>query len=148
MKTFTTTLVLLASLSTASVAAEDWITRESASSVDATADRLVEAVEGAGATLFARVDHAAGAQSVGQELPPTTLVIFGNPKVGTAIMQADPRAGLDLPMRVLVWQEDGRTMIGYEDPEALKARYAIEGADPSFATMAAALEKLTTVAAE
>ena len=130
------------------VAAQDWITRESSASVAETADRLVSAAEGAGARVFARVDHAAGAQAVGEELPPTTLVIFGNPKIGTPILQADRRTGLDLPLRVLIWEEDGTTMLGYEDPDALKGRYAVEGADEAFEAMKGALENLTTAATQ
>nr|HMQ58321.1 DUF302 domain-containing protein [Rhizobiaceae bacterium] len=114
----------------------------------ATADKVVAAVEKAGATVFARVDHAAGAKAVGAELPATTMVIFGNPKLGTPIIAADRRAGLDLPIRVLIWDDGGKTMIGYEAPAELKARYAIEGADASFDAMAGALDKLTGAAAQ
>jgi uncharacterized protein (DUF302 family) len=135
-------------LSVAQADASEWITRESSVSVTETADRLVSAAEGAGATVFARVDHAAGAEAVGEELAPTTLVIFGNPQIGTPILQADRRAGLDLPLRVLIWEEDGVTMLGYEDPDALRERYAIEGADEAFEAMAGALENLTTAATQ
>ncbi len=138
----------LAAFSASNSAAADWITRESPASVAETADRLVAAAEGAGATVFARVDHAAGAQAVGEELPPTTLVIFGNPRIGTPIIKSDRRAGLDLPLRVLIWEEDGETRLGYEDPEALKDRYSVEGADGAFDAMKGALENLTTKATQ
>ena len=128
-------------------AADPWIVRDSSHSVSQTADRLAAAVEAAGAKVFATVDHAAGAKAVGDELAPTVLVIFGNPKIGTPIIKADRRAGLDLPLRVLIWEEDGATRVGYEDPENLKARYGIE-ADESFAAMKNALEKLTTAASQ
>ncbi len=141
-------IIALSAAQAVSQASAEWITRESPASVTETADRLVAAAEGAGATVFARVDHAAGAQAVGEELPPTTLVIFGNPKIGTPILQADRRAGLHLPLRVLIWEEDGATMLGYEDPDALKDRYAIEGADAAFEAMRGALEKLTTAATQ
>jgi uncharacterized protein (DUF302 family) len=127
-------------------AADGWITRESPASVSETADRLVAAAEGAGAIVFARVDHAAGAAAVGEELAPTTLVIFGNPRIGTPIIQANRRTGLDLPLRVLIWEEAGATMLGYEDPDRLKDRYSVEGADDEFAAMRGALENLTTAA--
>ncbi len=129
-------------------AAETWITLKSPHSVADTADKLVAAVEGAGAKVFARVDHAAGAKAVGAELEPTVLVIFGNPKVGTPIIKADRRAGLELPIRVLIWEENGATTIGYDDPRNLKAKYSIDGADDSFAAMAGALKKLTEAAAQ
>ncbi len=134
--------------SAAQALSAEWITRESSASVTETANRLVAAAEGAGATVFARVDHAAGAEAVGEELPPTTLVIFGNPRLGTPILQADRRAGLDLPLRVLIWEEDGATMLGYEDPDGLKDRYAVEGADEAFEAMRGALENLTMAATQ
>jgi uncharacterized protein (DUF302 family) len=129
-------------------AADPWIVRDSSHSVSQTADRLAAAVEAAGAKVFATVDHAAGAKAVGDELAPTVLVIFGNPKIGTPIIKADRRAGLDLPLRLLIWEEGGATRVGYEDPETLKSRYGIEGADESFAAMKNALEKLTTAASQ
>lgn len=112
-----------------------------------TVDKLTAAIEKAGSKVFAVVDHAAGAKSVGAELEPTVLVIFGNPKVGTPVIQADRRAGLDLPARVLVWEEGGETKIGYQDPQALKAAYGGEGAAASLDKLSAALQKLTAAAA-
>lgn len=128
--------------------AENWIIKDSAHDVSTTADKLVAAVEAAGVKVFARVDHAAGARSIGAELAPMTLVMFGNPKLGTPILQAAPQAGLDLPIRVLVWDEDGATKIGYVDPQDLKARYSIKTADKSFQMMAGALSKLTDAASQ
>jgi uncharacterized protein (DUF302 family) len=87
---------------------------------------LQEALDARDVRLFAAIDHAVGARSVGLELPDEVLLIFGNPAVGTALMQVDPRAGLDLPLRMLVWSQDGTTRIGYDDPVELAARYAIE----------------------
>jgi uncharacterized protein (DUF302 family) len=127
--------------------AEDWMVKESASSVSETADKLVAAVENAGAKVFARVDHAAGAQSIGEEMAGMTMVMFGNPKMGTPILKAAPKAGLDLPIRVLIWDDGGTTMIGYLDPVSLKARYEVEGADGAFDAMGKALDKLTGAAA-
>lgn len=127
-------------------AEEGWIIKSSAGTVEETANKLVSAAEQEGATVFARVDHAAGAESIGEKLNGMTMVMVGNPKIGTPIMQAAPRAGLDLPNRVLIWEENGRTRIGYLDPLELKKRYDVEGADPAFDTMAAALGKLTDAA--
>lgn len=135
-------------LPVAQASAAEWITRESSASVTETADRLVSAAEGAGATVFKRIDHAAGAQAVGEDMPPTTLVIFGNPRIGTPILQANRKAGLDLPLRVLIWEEDGETMLGYEDPDTLKDRHQVEGADEALEAMRDALEKLTTAATQ
>lgn len=129
-------------------AREGWIIKDSPASVEKTADQLETAIENAGATVFARVDHAGGAKSIDAELTDMTLVIFGNPKIGTPILQAEPHAGLDLPIRVLIWSDEGQTKIGYLDPAALQARYSVEGADQSFAMMKGALEKLTAAAAQ
>src|SRR5262249_37421464 len=81
-----------------------------------------------GITVFARVDHAAGAKSVGLALRPTTLVIFGNPAAGTPLMQAAQTAGIDLPLKTLVWQDaDGSVKVTYNDPAWIAARHALGG---------------------
>ena len=134
-------------LNTAQAGSDNLIIKTSPHSVADTAARFVAAVKGAGATVFAVVDHAKGARSVGMDLAPAIVVIFGNPKLGTPPMQANPQIGLDLPLKVLFWDKDGATMVGYLDPEALKARYDIQGADKTFQTMAGALKKLTDKAA-
>lgn len=128
--------------------ADNWIIKDSVSDVATTADKLVAAAEGAGAKVFARVDHAAGAASVDAALAPMTLVMFGNPKMGTPILQNAPQAGLDLPIRVLIWEDNGATKIGYLDPADFKARYNVEGADQSFEMMTGALGKLTDAASQ
>ncbi|WP_458071752.1 DUF302 domain-containing protein [Rhodanobacter sp. BL-MT-08] len=84
----------------------DQIEITSHASFDATLDRLIEAMARSGMTLFARVDHAAGALAVGTPMPPTTLLIYGSPAGGTPVMLAAPLAALDLPLRVLVREND------------------------------------------
>ncbi|MEP3265045.1 MAG: DUF302 domain-containing protein [Hyphomicrobiales bacterium] len=128
--------------------ADDIITKTSPHSVEKTVAQFTAAVEGAGAKVFAVIDHAAGAKSVDAELAPATLVVFGNPKIGTPVMQANIRAGLDLPLRVLVFEEAGKTTIAYLDPAKMKARYDISGADEVFAKITGALNKLTDAAAK
>ena len=111
--------------------------------VEETADRLSKAIEAKGIKVAARFDHAAGAKAAGLELPPTVVIMFGNPKLGTPLMQADPRIGLDLPMKVLVWQDKaGKVWLGYTPPSTLQARYGITGDGPveGLKTMAGALE--------
>ncbi|MEM7303700.1 MAG: DUF302 domain-containing protein [Pseudomonadota bacterium] len=127
---------------------DGWIVRDSVYSVQDTADKLVAIIDAAPPTLFARIDHAAGAANAGLDLPDAIMIMFGAPAIGTPIMQANIRAGLDLPIRVLIWDEAGQTKIGYLDPLELKARYGIEGADHAFEGMAGALTKFTTGAAE
>ncbi len=83
-------------------------------SFDATLDRLAKAVERAGLTIFALIDHAAGARNVGLAMPPTVVLIYGHAKGGTPIMLAAPQAALDLPLRVLVREDaDGRTLVAF-----------------------------------
>ena len=87
--------------------------------VAAAVARITRALDRLGVTLFATIDHAAGARAAGLALPDEVVLVFGNPAVGTALMQADPRVGLDLPLRMLVWAHDGRTAVGYRDPRRL-----------------------------
>lgn len=76
--------------------------------------RLLQAIAKAGMTLFARIDHAANAQQAGMEMPPTMLLIYGNPRGGTPIMLASPQSALDLPLHVLVREEpDGRVLVSF-----------------------------------
>ena len=127
-------------------AMEEWIIKKSPHDVNTTADRLVAVIKKAGATVFARVDHQANAQNAGLSMAPATVVIFGNPQMGTPIMNASPRAAIDLPVKVLIWSEGGKTMIGAVSPAALKARHQIDGVDGPFNKMNGALNKLMGVA--
>ena len=98
----------------AAPAAAEMITKPSAYSVPETADRLADAIAGAGATVVARVPHSDAAASVDMALPASVLMIFGNPRVGTPVMQEDLRAGLVLPLRVLIHDDgDGDTAVTY-----------------------------------
>jgi uncharacterized protein (DUF302 family) len=89
-----------------------------------TMERLVAAVTKRGISILARIDHAAAAANVGLELRPTEVLIFGNPKAGTPLMQAAQTMGIDLPLRALVWQDgDGKTWLAYNDPRWLARRH-------------------------
>ncbi len=124
------------------------VTIESAHDVATTIDRLEDAVEGAGAKVFARIDHAAGAAAVDMELRPTQMLMFGNPKLGTPALQAGQTIGMDLPLRVVAWQDEtGKTMLSYTDPATMAARHGIAADHPVVAKMAGALKKLTGKAA-
>jgi len=124
------------------------VAKTSANDVPATVAKLEAAIAKRGATVVAKVDHAAAAKANGLALNPAVLVIFGNPKLGTPLMQASPTAGLDLPMRVLVWQAaDGAVKLGYWAPAAMAQQHAIAGRDEVLKTMAGALDAITAEAA-
>ena len=132
---------------TVTPALADYVNVEAEGSVAEAADRLVAAVEGAGAKVFARVPHSKGAMSVDMELQDAELVIFGNPALGTPALQQDIRAGLALPLRVLVHDANGQTMITYESVDAMFEGLDIAPDAEFRGKMAGALEKLTGVAA-
>src|SRR5258708_15830199 len=91
-------------------------------------DRLEAKVKASGMSVFARIDHAAGASSVGLSLRPTEVLIFGSPKGGTPLMQAAQTIGLDLPLRALVWEDEaGDSWLSYNDPVWLAQRHGITG---------------------
>lgn len=93
----------------------------------ATMDKFEALVKEKGMNVFARVDHAAGAQRVGKTLRPTELLIFGNPQGGTPFMECAQSVGIDLPLKALVWEDkDGQTWIGYNDPKYLAVRHKTE----------------------
>jgi uncharacterized protein (DUF302 family) len=93
--------------------------------VPATIDRVLGALESRGIEVFARIDHAAGARAVGLELAAEEVLIFGNPRVGTALMERDPAVGYELPLRLLVWDAGGQTKIGYRPPTELGGDYEL-----------------------
>jgi uncharacterized protein (DUF302 family) len=102
------------------------VTLKSAHDVATTLARLTAALDAKGVTLFARIDHAAGAQSAGLALRPTTLMVFGNPAAGTPLMQVAQTAGIDLPLKALVWQDaDGAVYLTYNDPMWIAARHGL-----------------------
>lgn len=110
-----------------------------------TLDRLEALVKAAGMSVFTRIDHAAGAAQAGLDLRPTTVLIFGNAEGGTPLMQAKQAIGIDLPLKVLVWEDEGgKTWLTYNDPHFLAARHGLGGkVDPIIAAMTAMLAKLT-----
>ncbi len=110
-----------------------------------TMDRLEAEIRAKGMTVFARVDHAAGAAAVGLELRPTELLIFGSAKAGTALMQADQAIGIDLPLKALVYEDAaGKVWLAYNDPHWLAQRHQLAAAvGPNVDAMAAALDALT-----
>ncbi|MEA2435886.1 MAG: hypothetical protein QOF65_442 [Thermoleophilaceae bacterium] len=90
-----------------------------------TAVRVTEAIESRGLTLFARIDHAAGARAAGLELADEQVLLFGNPRAGTPLMRSDPRVGIELPLRILIWADASGVLLGYRDPRELDGPYDI-----------------------
>ncbi len=116
-------------------------------SVAQTLDRLTKVVTGAGATVFARVEHAKGAASIGEKLPPMALLIFGKPQVGTAAMQINPLAGLVLPARVLAYRDKGgKVWLAYQNPADMLAPFGIPTTAPVVAKLTKVLGVLTAKA--
>ncbi len=104
------------------------ITKASPRSVPDTVNRLTEMLEAKGIKVFAVIDHSGEAERVGLKLRDTKLVVFGSPKAGTPVMVAAPLAALDLPLKILVWADDGQTRVSYTAPNTLAARYDLSDA--------------------
>lgn len=113
-----------------------------------TLERLTAAIRSRGLTVFARVDHAGGAVSAGLPLRPTEVVIFGNARGGTPLMQADQAIGLDLPLKALVYRDErGTVWLAYNDPKWLAGRYGLgESVAPSVTAIGAALQAISSAA--
>ncbi len=144
-----TALTALTALATSVGAGPDDLIRVKAEGdVSAAMDRLEQAVEGAGVTVFARIDHAANAQGAGMELAPEEVLIFGKPEHGTQAMQDDPLAGLLLPMKVLAYEDaDGQTWLVYQDVSEMFDGYAIPEGAEYVQSMTKGLKNLTSKAA-
>jgi len=114
-----------------------------------TMDRLEAEIKAKGLTVFARIDHAAGAAQVGLPLRPTELLIFGNARGGTPLMQSSQTAGIDLPLKCLVWQDEGgKTWLSYNDPAWIAQRHGLGAAtDAAVKAMATMLGAMTKAAA-
>lgn len=122
------------------------ISVKSSHDVKTTGDRLEAALQEKGMTVFIRIDHAAGAQKAGMPLRPTELIIVGNPQGGTALMQCRQSAGLDLPLKVLVWRdENGQTWFSYNDPVFLQQRHELFGCDAVLEKIKTALEAFAAI---
>ena len=114
-----------------------------------TMDRLELEVRARGMTVFARIDHAAGAAEVGLTLRPTELIIFGNARGGTPLMQSVQTVGIDLPLKALVWEDaSGTTWLSYNEPSWIAQRHSIANAEPVVSKMAAALSAILRKAAD
>jgi uncharacterized protein (DUF302 family) len=127
-------------------ATEGIVDKPSRHSVDETVDRLKNILQTKGLTLFALIDHSGEAERVGMKMPPTKLFIFGSPRAGTPLMLAAPSIAIDLPMKILVWQDpEGKAWVSYNSPAYLQQRH---GVPQELLQNIAAVETLATTATE
>ena len=113
-----------------------------------TMDRLEAEIRAQRMTVFARIDHAGGAAVVGLKLPPTELIIFGNARGGSPLMQSVQTVGIDLPLKALVWEDAaGKTWLSYNDPSWIARRHNVRNAEQLVSKIAAALRAMATKAA-
>jgi len=114
-------------------------------SVDETVAKLKAILQAKGVALFALIDHSGEAEKAGMKMPPTKLVIFGNPKAGTPLMLAAPSAAIDLPLKILIWQDHaGKVWVSYNSPSYLRERH---GLPEEMVKNIAVVEALATAAA-
>jgi len=118
------------------------MTKSSRYSFSETIERLSKAITDGGNTIFATIDQAAAAKTAGLTLRPTTLIIFGNPKGGTPLMDAFPLVGLELPLKLLVWEQGDNVSVAYVTMSEIAARYGVAGMDERIAAMDRALDAL------
>lgn len=132
------------------LSASDLIVKNAALSVDETIEKIekiVKAKEKVGLGVFSIIDHKQGADKVNLKLSPTKVILFGNPNIGTKLMQIDPLVALDLPMKVLVYEEKGQTKIVYRNPKLWSENYKIK--DSKLVNkMVKAMDAITTKASE
>jgi uncharacterized protein (DUF302 family) len=123
------------------------LTTVSSSGHGETVTRLLDAISQKGLMVFAQIDHAAAAREAGMDLPDEVVIVFGNPRAGTALMQADPRVGIELPLRMLVWNQGGQTIVGYNDPKGLAGAYNLTTQATTLDAMSSLLHALANDAA-
>ena len=142
-------LTVLLGLSSIAYAAEGLVTVASKHDVKTTTDKLESAVKAKGMKVFMRVDHAVGAASVGAKLRPTELLVFGNPKLGSALMNCAQTTGIDLPMKALIYEDDqGKVHLSYNDPAYLKSRHQMAGCDKPVGKATGALANFAKAATQ
>ena len=141
------TIIVGLLLTTSTYADSGLISVKSTHDVKTTADRLEGLPKQKGMKVFIRINHAQGAQKIGKELRPTELIIFGNPKVGTPLMQCAQSVAIDLPQKALIWQNaQGQVWLSYNDPNYLVERHGIEGCGEVINKVKGALGKFAKAA--
>ena len=142
------TLLIIMLIPALALGSHGIVTVQSNHSVSITADRLEPLLKEKGMTVFSRIDHAAGAAGIGETLRPTILFIFGNPTAGTALMKCGQTAGIDLPLKILIWEDDsGLVKLSYNDPRYIADRHGISDCGQILEKMAGALKVFAEKAA-
>jgi len=145
MKNYTSKLLLVLSLSISAVASADIVKKTSVHSVKETMDKFETLVKSKGMSIFARVDHKENAASIDMKMNDAEVLIFGNPKGGTVLMNQDIAVSLDLPLRVAVYKDKtGKVWLSYHNPQDLKNNYDVAGGAKVLSKVEGALDKLTT----
>jgi len=148
MKTLLLTLLVILIIPATVYAAEGMIDVESSFGVKETGDRLDNVLKEKGMTVFNRVKHSDAAKNVGVELRETELIIFGNPKIGSALMKCQQRVAIDLPQKALIWKDsEGNVLISYNNPRYLEKRHNISNCEEVIAKIEKALAGITKAAA-
>lgn len=146
MKKVVLAVSLFMSATCAHASSNGLVSIQSQHSVTDTVAKLEGLMKKKGLTVFNRIDHARNAANVDIKMPPSEVIIFGNPKVGTALMQCQPTIAIDLPLKVHVWLDKDNVWLSYYDPEYLKAKHQVKGCDEVFNKMSQALTGLTSKA--
>ncbi len=148
MKSFLIAVLLMVAIATPAPAADGMIDVPSAYDVKTSADRLEKVLKEKGMTIFNRINHSEAAAKVGVSLRATELIIFGNPKVGSPLMECAQTVAIDLPQKALIWQDDHKKVwISYNDPGYLQKRHGITGCEKVLAKIEKALAGITKAAA-
>lgn len=149
MKKLITLLFLSFFISGYASATESLISIESKLSSKETADKFESIIKSKGLTLFARINHQENAAGVDLKLRATEVIIFGNPKVGTPLMQCSQKAAIDLPQKMLIWTDaDDKVWLTYNNPEYIKERHSLEGCDAVIGKVSNVLKALATAASK
>ncbi len=149
MKKIISIVILSFLLSTVLLAQDGLISVKSAHTVKKTADRLEKVLKVKGMTVFARINHALGAKKAGKTLPPTELVIFGNPKIGTPLMHCNRTVAIDLPQKALIWQDaKGQVWFTYNDPAYLMNRHKLQKCQKIITKVSGALNNFAKAATQ
>ena len=140
-------LVILTLLSPFALSDDGLVKKSSAHSVEVTAERLSAVLQKKGIKVFANINHQSNAEGVKLELGEVQLLLFGNPRLGTPLMQSNPTAGIDLPMKALIWEDrEGKVWLAYNDPSYLVQRHGIKDRQDIVKKMSMALNNLTDAA--